>query len=301
MASLQKRGRGKSTNHLTLKYVGEMWESINYPHDGDDRDWPWSAAFISFVVRRSGICYRDFAFAASHSIYVNRAIRKKLANNEHPFWGYRLHEKTVRVGDIVCMGRTNHNITYDLAASDDTYASHCDIVVAIRDDKAFTIGGNVSHSVRLKTFNIDDNGYLKDERRLYALLSNNCDGSESVSTDPGGDASDTEISPTAEDEIDSSVLDHSTGDDQPPSGGADPQEFSSSLATRDDISLIDTSYSPFPNWEVYKKNVGGRELWYADFGDFEKFYLGYNFKFSQQYRGLARTGNLGGFSHRIQS
>lgn len=151
-------------------FVGEYWRSINLNLDGTDRDVPWSAAFISFCVRESG--YTNFKFAAAHAKYVHQAIRRKLDDNNGPFWGFRISEHKPQLGDMVCKSRAGSGVTYNHAAQHDSYASHCDIVVAVRESHVVTIGGNVSQSVSRTNYPINDRGFLKGGK-VYAVLRNN--------------------------------------------------------------------------------------------------------------------------------
>jgi hypothetical protein len=166
-----KRGSGKENQQPFAGYVGQMWQSIGIQNrDGTDQQFPWSAAFISFVVRNAG-GYNEFLFSAQHSKYVNQAIQKRLNNQDHPFWGFRISEHKVQPGDMVCRWRTNQ-IDFNLASSNDDYPSHCDIVIAVEKDFVFTLGGNVSNSVTRTDYKIDAQGFLTGEGNVYAVLSN---------------------------------------------------------------------------------------------------------------------------------
>lgn len=166
-------GRGTKKEHEQpfVEYVAAFWQSIGMNLDGLDRDVPWSAAFISYVVKKAG-GYNGFVFAASHSRYCHKAIRSKLDNKNHPFWGYKISEHKPEIGDMVCRWRRN-KVTYEKAAIEQWYKSHCDIVVSIEKENVFTIGGNVKHSVRHTKYKIDNHGYLTGEGNVYAVLRNN--------------------------------------------------------------------------------------------------------------------------------
>lgn len=164
------RGAGKENQEPYAQYVGEMWRALGMNLDGYDRDTPWSAAFISFVVRKAG-GYDGFAFAASHSRYIHKSIQKKIQGADHPFWGYKISQHKVEIGDMVCKWRQNR-ISYEYATQNQWFKSHCDIVVAIEDNNVLTIGGNVSHSVAVTRYHINSLGYLADEGNIFAVLSN---------------------------------------------------------------------------------------------------------------------------------
>ena len=107
------------------------------PQTARDRDAPWSAAAISFMVRKAALSeprYSQFRFAAAHSQYIHDAIQRREAENTGaPFWGFRLHERKPQLGDIVCRQRIT-NVNYDFARTRDSFKSHCDIIVQIRDE-----------------------------------------------------------------------------------------------------------------------------------------------------------------------
>jgi hypothetical protein len=93
-----RRGTGLEYTSPFSGYVGEMWQKIGLDLDGTDRDQPWSAAAISFMVRNAGDEYRRFKFAASHSKYIHPAIRACEAGDlTVPFWGHRLSERKPQV------------------------------------------------------------------------------------------------------------------------------------------------------------------------------------------------------------
>ena len=165
-----EHGKGQENKEPYTDYVGEFWQSIGYDLDGQDRDQPWSAAFISHVVHQTGV-YEGFDYSPSHARYCHPAIKAKLNGESYPFLGYRLNEYQPQLGDMVCAWRLNR-IDYDYAALHRYYASHCDIVVAIQPGKILCIGGNVGHSVRHSWFTIDNQGFLLEKKNLYAVLKN---------------------------------------------------------------------------------------------------------------------------------
>lgn len=165
------RGGGKEYDEPYFRHIGEYWRAIGLKLDGRNRDQPWSAAFISYVVRRAG-GYDGFLYAPSHSIYVNAAINHKINGAPHPFWGFRITEHAPAPGDMVCRWRETQ-ITYDKAQNSKYFKSHCDIVVAVEGNQVITIGGNVADSVSITRYPIDANGYLTGEKNVYAVLGNN--------------------------------------------------------------------------------------------------------------------------------
>jgi hypothetical protein len=166
--------RGAGLEHVAPfhSFVGEMWRAIDQNLDGRDRDQPWSAAFISWIVRRAGPEYAGFRFAAAHSRYINDSIRKREAGASSPFWGFRLHEHKVGLGDLVCQWRTSRR-TYDDARQSDAFFSHCDVVVEVGSGSVRALGGNNAHTVGFKTYAVNAAGILKAENNVFAVLRNN--------------------------------------------------------------------------------------------------------------------------------
>lgn len=166
--------RGKGREHLDPfhKHVGEMWRAIGQNLDGRDRDQPWSAAFISWIVRRAGSVYDRFKFSASHSRYIHDSIRRRETGLSSPFWGFRLHEHRVGMGDLVCQWRISPR-TFDDARTSDSFFSHCDVVVEVAPGSVRALGGNNGHSVGFKTYAVNADGFLKAENKVFAVLRNN--------------------------------------------------------------------------------------------------------------------------------
>ncbi|WP_081629234.1 DUF2272 domain-containing protein [Methylopila sp. M107] len=166
------RGAGKETVDPYFRYIGAMWQAIGVQGvDGTDTDQYWSAAFISYVVRNTGL-YPGFVFAAAHSKYIHDGIKKRVTGVSAPFWGFRLSEHRPQLGDLVCQWREVKQ-TYDTAAGNSSFKSHTDFVVEVTKETVRTIGGNVSDSVSMKNFDLDANGFLVPENRVFAILRNN--------------------------------------------------------------------------------------------------------------------------------
>lgn len=166
-----KRGDGMEHTFPFYEFVGEMWQAIGHNLDGRDRDQPWSAASISWFVRKAGEPYDGFKFSAAHSRYINDAIVKRKAEKNAPFWGFRLDEEKPEIGDIVCQWRVRE-VDFDHAAEHSQFSSHTDVVVAKNSEFVTVIGGNVRQSVRTKKYRLEGNGKLVAEKRLFALMKN---------------------------------------------------------------------------------------------------------------------------------
>ena len=112
-------------------------------------DTPWSAAFISYVMKKSGVAFTP---SQSHIGYLNSI--KQYSN-----WQLLDPDETVlQVGDLVVQNRTDDktNIKNNQKFSITPYngVSHGDIIVEISGNTAYGIGGNVKDTVYKSSFNL---------------------------------------------------------------------------------------------------------------------------------------------------
>ena len=127
--------------------VGEYWvEGVNlHGLDGRNHDTPWSAAFISWVMKNGG-AGTQFRYSSQHSVYISQSIRDHLQGRTAAgYWGWRLNDLGPSVGDVVCWSR-QRGIDFD-HQNGGNYAGHCDIVVEVQPQQVLVIGGNVGNSV----------------------------------------------------------------------------------------------------------------------------------------------------------
>jgi hypothetical protein len=155
--------------------IRDYW--LSFGHASEDAvDVPWSAAFISFVVKNASLT-KSFAFAESHTTYMSDSKLAKLAGNtSRAYWAVRLNERRLQVGDLVGAYRTGGSCgsavkTYDSLPGD--FCSHCDLVVAIREDKAITLGGNVSNTVKAKEIPLTPTGRAEAGGKRIAIMARN--------------------------------------------------------------------------------------------------------------------------------
>ena len=142
--------------------------------DGRNHDMPWSAAFISWVMKTSGAGSR-FRYSTQHSVYVYQGVRDLLQKNSAAgFWCWRLSEAKPKIGDVVCWSR-QPGIDYDHQNGGD-YKGHCDIVVEVDTDRVHVIGGNVGDSVTRRPLLLTATGYVKPVtlggETLFGLMEN---------------------------------------------------------------------------------------------------------------------------------
>jgi hypothetical protein len=140
-------------------------------------DTPWSAAFISHLVKTAGFSATEFVFSDRHADYVQAAYEATAAEAEgraapHAWRACDVATTPPRVGDLLCATRagTAHIDRFDalrgaMAARQHraAFPMHCDLVV--RADAApggglDVIGGNVLHSVTMVRMTLDANRRL---------------------------------------------------------------------------------------------------------------------------------------------
>jgi hypothetical protein len=155
-------------------------------------DTSWSAAFISYVVRQSGVAANGFRFANAHAVYIYDAFATSLAEPANAA-GDRLYRACPltttrpRVGDLICNQRepafadasdevVRERIRADL--SDGTAArsvrrTHCEVVAHVdaRTRKMYTIGGNVNQAIAARKLN------LRRDLKFSAAQKGHCGGS----------------------------------------------------------------------------------------------------------------------------
>lgn len=167
-----KRGM-KETDEGYWQRVGKYWfEGTGRTLTGKNTDFPWSATFISFMIKKSGAGER-FKYSELHSTYIRWATTNRLKNKkDNYFYAFDIAEYAPKVGDLVCYTREPGVSYYE---QPDWYKSHSDIVIEVdsNSNEIKVIGGNVSNSVTLKHLKIDDRGILVDEHnKWFAVIEN---------------------------------------------------------------------------------------------------------------------------------
>jgi len=129
---------------------------------GEDGDYAWSAAFVSYVMRVAGAGDR-FPYSAAHADYIDVAKDVTDGTSSGPVVSaQRPARYAPQPGDLICLGRgASRGLTYDdLPAS--LFPSHCDIVVASEPGRLAVIGGNVDDAVTMKHVPVNAAGLLQD-------------------------------------------------------------------------------------------------------------------------------------------
>jgi len=151
---------------VRYKDLKRYWDSI----DWSESKWSptgtaWSAAFMSYIVREGG-AKDDFKYSSSHSKYIRDSIKNRKENSKNPFKGYRLNEKKIELGDLICYSRESETDLYNRTSS---YMSHCDIVTKIDKKYVEVIGGNVSNGVTKKSVPIKNKIVQEGNKRFVVI------------------------------------------------------------------------------------------------------------------------------------
>ncbi|MEM6899813.1 MAG: DUF2272 domain-containing protein [Pseudomonadota bacterium] len=143
--SINEANAGVHELHQPFR-VAEYWSSLGYDFTGLDRDVPWSAAFVSWVIRQSGNPH-DLKLAPNHFSIWSHANEK----------GFSLSPTatTPVPGDIaVRMRRESDADAWN--GQDGIARGFSGFVYDVNDDEIVVIGGNASHSVRPTTWDRED-------------------------------------------------------------------------------------------------------------------------------------------------
>lgn len=138
--------------------VGITYSDAQLADADFQEDHPWSAAFVSYVMRTAGAGV-DFRYAASHYRYLREAIDNRIHRMPSICKAYRLSEQVVEAGDIVVRARGGSGATYDNPYGTNG-KTHGDIVTRVDAATIRTIGGNVNQNVDAKTLTIDATNHL---------------------------------------------------------------------------------------------------------------------------------------------
>jgi len=136
---------------------------------GDSESWqdvPWSAAFISYLLRSAGVDLADFRWSAAHSFYLDHALAT------HRRWGdlalytpLDLEDHKPVPGDLLCQDRSRpaerrlSRVAERIQEVGRFRPMHCDLVVDSHPFRLSLIGGNLGNAVRLIYLPLSADGY----------------------------------------------------------------------------------------------------------------------------------------------
>jgi hypothetical protein len=141
-------------------------------------DTPWSAAFVSYVIRQSGVAANAFRFAGAHRVYIYDAFAASAAEpakeaGDRIYRACPLTATRPRVGDLICQHRepaladagdeaVRERIRAELDGGNGArtvWRTHCEVVAHVDAParKVYTIGGNVNQAVSARKLNLRRN------------------------------------------------------------------------------------------------------------------------------------------------
>ena len=126
----------------------------------------WSAAFVSWRIKKAGATAEEFAFSPAHAVFVRAAI----ANADAQIGVFRarpIDSYAPRVGDLIHRNRSGGTVTYAQARTTSEYPSHSAIVVDVGEDRvgryAITIGGNEHDFIRKTRVALNRSGMVQQK------------------------------------------------------------------------------------------------------------------------------------------
>ncbi|HWP01017.1 MAG TPA: DUF2272 domain-containing protein [Methylococcus sp.] len=149
--------------------VNGYWRAVGKPGlSGSDCQQPWSAAFISWVMKTAGVPEMLFPSASAHWVYLSKIIR----DTDGPYTAFvprSIHDYSPRPGDLICANREHYSLP-SITQPLDSYLLenaklHCDIVVERNGSVLEAIGGNVRNSVSKSILTLDAEGHLRPTRQ----------------------------------------------------------------------------------------------------------------------------------------
>ncbi len=151
-------------------------------------DTPWSAAFVSYVVKQAGVEPKAFRFANAHRVYIYEAFATSAAElsgtgGDSVYRACPLATRP-RMGDLICQqrepalaaasdGAVRERIRLELNAGGGARSvrrTHCEVVVHVdaAARKVYTVGGNVNQAVSARKLN------LRRDMRISAVQKSRC-------------------------------------------------------------------------------------------------------------------------------
>lgn len=160
--------------------VNGYWRSVGKPSlDGFDCKQPWSAAFITWLMRESGVSSLEFPGSDAHWNYI-RYFADPANQTVAAYQPHRINQYSPKTGDLICATRGTHGF---IPVYDDQDARtvlmghaklHCDLVVEVNGSQLASIGGNVRNSVSKTQLTLDGKGHLRpsEQRPWFVVLEN---------------------------------------------------------------------------------------------------------------------------------
>lgn len=155
-----RKGSIKENEAAAGPLLKRYWDAVD-PNTYHRPEEPWSAAFVSYVIKKAGPPQGAFTYSSNHTVYIMAA--KKANREAGKFQAFPIAQAVLEPGDIVCHGRDKLcNVTLDQL---ERGTSHGEIVVEVGRDYAITIGGNTSDTVGKNKIKLDEHGHVDSRGR----------------------------------------------------------------------------------------------------------------------------------------
>ncbi|MES2197365.1 MAG: DUF2272 domain-containing protein [Pseudomonadota bacterium] len=157
--------------------VLEYFKLVGRPDITDPAAEPWSAAYISFVMKNAGASPTQFPISPSHSLYILTALANRVANRmDAPLVYFDRNEIAPEIGDLIGFSRTaevRNRADLERMLPGKFFPSHTNLVVDVSPGKIKAIGGNLSQSIRTVTVKTDTNGRMDPSDQHFFVLRTN--------------------------------------------------------------------------------------------------------------------------------
>lgn len=130
-----------------VQRIGWYWQAVGRNFTGADTQQPWSAAFISYLMKTAGVAAGDFLFDEAHFNYLS--FLKQRQSEANPLFVLRpAASEVITPGDLICTSRDSNSVNTieDIRPG---LPGHCDLVFEVHPEQGWAgvIGGNVFNSV----------------------------------------------------------------------------------------------------------------------------------------------------------
>lgn len=159
-----------------IERVNQYWRSVGMSRlSGRDCKEPWSAAFISWIMKEAGIPHTLFPSSPSHRNYLAHFLAVG-QNPDAVLKPHTIQEYKPKPGDLICANRGDGYFGEEVEELPTSLNAklHCDIVEKIDGRYLYAIGGNVRNSVSKSILTLSPEGYLKlTKHRPWFLIIEN--------------------------------------------------------------------------------------------------------------------------------
>jgi hypothetical protein len=119
---------------------------------------PWSAVFLSYVMKKAGAADR-FPYGASPAVFIKSAIKDRVNKvSDPPLIALRPAEHSPAPGDLICAipQDLSGQVSLNEVPSLELFPSRCDLVVSNAGHTIEAIGGDISDAVSLRKLSAVD-------------------------------------------------------------------------------------------------------------------------------------------------